>query len=237
MADYARIEQRLARILRLRNHPVAVTFRETAPAGVAPFTGTEPSTCSFWRLAAEGRTFHTVAGDHYNCPIGSYTHNLPLPSTRADELQKMLGMMTEMGYLKMEEVENIPRLPSTPGVIIFSPLASTPVDPDVVVVSAQPGRLMVLHEAALRAGSVVQAPMFGRPTCMAVPAALTMGVIASVGCIGSRIYTDLPEDELYITLPGKEVARIADELGTIKQANTLLSDYHRGRREALAVDL
>jgi uncharacterized protein (DUF169 family) len=234
MADYASIEQRLSRILRLRNHPVAVTFRETAPPGVAAFTGTEPSTCSFWRLAAEGRMFHTVASDHYNCPIGSYTHNVPLPPGRADELEQTLGMMTDIGYVKMEEVPDIPRLPRTPGVIIYAPLAMTPVDPDVVVLSAQPGRLMMLHEAALRAGAVVQAPMFGRPTCMAVPAALTKGVIASIGCIGNRIYTDLPDDELYMTLPGNDVARIADELGTIKQANTLLTDYHRGRREALA---
>ena len=233
MADYNGIEQRFSRVLRLRKRPVAVTFRETAPAGVTAFTGTEPSTCSFWRLAAEGRTFHTVAADHYNCPIGSYTHNLPLPPARADELDKTLGLMAEIGYVRMEEVPDIPRLPRTPGVIIYSPLATTPVDPDVVVVSAQPGRLMVLHEAALRAGATVQAPMFGRPTCMAVPAALTMGVVASIGCIGNRIYTDLPDDEMYITLPGKDVERIAEELGTIKQANTVLGDYHRARREAL----
>ena len=37
------------------------------------FTGTESS--SFWLLAAEGRTFHTVWADHHNCPIGSYTLN------------------------------------------------------------------------------------------------------------------------------------------------------------------
>jgi uncharacterized protein (DUF169 family) len=134
----------------------------------------------------------------------------------------------------MEEVPKIPRLPQTPGVIIYAPLATTPVDPDVVVISAQPARLMVLHEAALRAGAEVQAPMFGRPTCMAVPAALTMGVISSVGCIGNRIYTDLPDDELYVTMPGKDVVRIVDELGVIKQANTVLTDYYRGRRDALA---
>ncbi|RPJ28995.1 MAG: hypothetical protein EHM35_13465 [Planctomycetaceae bacterium] len=233
MADYSSVEQRLSRILRLRNHPVAVTFRDTAPAGVPQFTGTEPSSCSFWRLAAEGRTFHTVAADHYNCPIGSYTHNVPLPPARADDLNQTLGLMTEIGYVKMDELPNIPRLPRTPGVIIYAPLATTPVDPDVVVVSAQPGRLMMLHEAALRAGADVQAPLFGRPTCMAVPAALSMGVVSSIGCIGNRIYTDLPDDELYMTIPGKDVARVADELGVIKQANTVLSDYHRARREAL----
>jgi uncharacterized protein (DUF169 family) len=234
MTDYADLENRLSRVLQLRNHPVAVTFRETAPANVFPFAGTEPSTCSFWRLAAEGHTFHTVAADHYNCPIGSYTHNIPLPAGRAHELDQVLGLMTDIGYVKMEEVPKIPRLPRTPGVIIYAPLADTPVDPDVVLMNAKPGRLMLLYEAALRAGVDVQAPLLGRPTCMAVPAALAMGVISSIGCIGNRVYTDLPDDELYVTIPGKDLARITDELGVIKQANNVLTDYHRGRREALA---
>jgi len=42
-------------------------LQKTPPAGVPNFTGTEPSGCSFWRLAASGRTFYTVPGDHYNC--------------------------------------------------------------------------------------------------------------------------------------------------------------------------
>jgi uncharacterized protein (DUF169 family) len=61
-----------------------------------------------------------------------------------------------------------------------------------------------------------------------------MGVISSIGCVGNRIYTDLPDDELYVTIPGKDVERIVVELGVIKQANTVLADYHRGRRDALA---
>ena len=55
--DYRSIEQGLADLLKLPRRPVAVAFRETAPAGVAKFSGTEPSGCSFWRIAAEGRSF------------------------------------------------------------------------------------------------------------------------------------------------------------------------------------
>ena len=118
-----------------------------------------------------------MPGDHYNCPIGSYTHNIPLPPDRAPELDRTLGLMADIGYVKMEEVPGIPRLAETPGVIIYAPLGSAPVAPDAVLIAGRPGRLMILHEAARRAGVDVQAPLFGRPTCMAIPASQTMGVV------------------------------------------------------------
>jgi len=58
MTDYQNLEQRLSDALHLQRRPVAILFRETPPAGVAQFTGVEPSGCSFWRLAAEGGLLH-----------------------------------------------------------------------------------------------------------------------------------------------------------------------------------
>jgi uncharacterized protein (DUF169 family) len=191
MEDYRRIEQGLFGPLGLQGRPVAVTFRESPPAGVAQFAGTMPSGCSFWRIAREGRTFYTVPHDHYNCPIGSYTHNIVLPQDRVQELNQTLSLMTGIGYIKMEEVPGIPRLSRPPGAIVYAPLGDTPVDPDVVLFHGRPGRLMLLQEAAARAGVSAQAPLLGRPTCMALPAALAHGVVASTGCIGNRVYTDL----------------------------------------------
>src|SRR5207302_901190 len=104
-------------------------------------------------------------------------------------------------------------LPEPPGVVIYAPLGDTPVEPDVVVFSGRPGRVMLLHEAALRAGVRAHAPLFGRPTCMALPAALAGGVVLSTGCIGNRVYTDVGEDEIYVTIPGRDLARLADALG------------------------
>ncbi len=236
MPDYHAIERQLTAALGLTRRPIAVAFRSTPPSGVPKFTGTEPSGCSFWRLAAGGRTFYTVPADHYNCPIGSYTHNIPLPPERADELGQSLGLMTELGYLKMDEVPGIATLPRTPGVVVYSPLAAAPVDPDVVLVTGRPGRVMLLQEAALRAGIAAPAPLFGRPTCMALPASMSQGVIASTGCVGNRAYTDLGEDELYVMIPGQDVARVAAEAQTIASANLKLSDYHRERRRALATE-
>jgi uncharacterized protein (DUF169 family) len=236
MPDYRTVERQLTGALGLQRRPVAVAFRAAPPPGVPKFGGTEPSGCSFWRLAATERTFYTVPADHHNCPIGSYTHHIPLPPERAAELPQTLTLMTELGYLKMEEVPGIPRLPETPGVVIYAPLAAAPVDPDVVVVAGRPGRAMLLQEAALRAGIAAPAPLLGRPTCMALPASIAQGVIASTGCVGNRVYTDLGEDELYVMIPGKDVARVAAEAETIASANQKLSDYHRERRRALSTE-
>ena len=234
MADYRSTERQLSSVLGLRRRPVGIAFRESPPAGVPRFEGAAPSGCSFWRIAAGGRTFYTVPGDHYNCPIGSYTHNIPLPADRAQELDQTLSLMTEIGYLKMEEVPGIPRLPRTPGAVVYAPLADMPVDPDVVLFSGPPGRVMLLHEAAGRAGVGATTPLLGRPTCMALPAALAHGAVASVGCIGNRVYTDIGEDEVYVVVPGRDLARVAAEAETIARANAKLTEYHRGRRAALA---
>ena len=98
MTDYPNLEQRLSAAIHLERRPVAVAFRQEPPAGVSKFAGTVPSGCSFWRLAAQGETFYTVPGDHYNCPIGSYTHNIDLPEERAEELTQILTLMGNIGY-------------------------------------------------------------------------------------------------------------------------------------------
>jgi uncharacterized protein (DUF169 family) len=134
----------------------------------------------------------------------------------------------------MEEVPSIPRLPRTPGAVVYAPLGEMPVDPDVVLFIGAPGRVMLLQEAAVRADIGVQAPLFGRPTCMALPAALALGSVVSVGCIGNRVYTDVGEDELYVAVPGRDLPKIAAEIETIAGANAKLTEFHRDRRATLS---
>ena len=229
MRDYAQIEKQLADALRLSRRPVAIAFRDAAPAGVAALTGTQPSGCSFWRLAASGRTFYTVPSDHYNCPVGSYTHNIALPKEREAELSNTLSLMVNVGYIRMEEVPAIPRLATTPAVTIYAPLASTPIDPDAVIVAGKPGRVMLLHEAGTRAAKQAL-PLLGRPTCMAIPAALSHGVASSLGCIGNRIYTGISDDEFYTVIAGRDLDGVMAQLDTISSANAELTTYHTARR-------
>lgn len=234
MADYRSIERQLSQNLGLERRPIAITFCDTPPSGVPKFVGVEPSGCSFWRLAAGGKTFYTVPSDHYNCPIGSYTHNIPLPADRAQELDQTLGLMGSIGYVRMEEVPGIPRLPKTPAAIVYGPLGDTSVDPDVVLFWGPAAKIMLLQEAAIRAGGSAQLTVLPRPTCMALPAAMSVGMVASTGCIGNRVYTGMDEGELYVAVPGKDVARVAEQAQTIASANAKLLEYHKDRRQKLA---
>jgi uncharacterized protein (DUF169 family) len=233
MSDRKQLELALTSALGLTRRPIAILFRDNPPAGVQPFTGTVPSGCSFWRLAAEGRTFYTVPSDHYSCPIGSYTHNIPTPEERQPELSGTLQLMTDIGYLRMEEVPGIPRLPKTPGAVVYAPLAESPEDPDVVVLAGRPGQIMLLVETANRAGVPYDMPMLARPTCMAIPASLASGLITSAGCIGNRTYTNIGDDEIYAVFRGQDLAGIAAELDTIAQANAKLREYHEARQVEL----
>jgi uncharacterized protein (DUF169 family) len=234
MPDYKALENQFQQILKLSRRPVAVAFRADAPAAAEKFSGSEPAGCSFWRLAEEGRTFSTLPPDHYNCPVGSYTHNIPLPESRAHELPSILGTMTSLGYLRMEEVPGIPVVPQTPEAIIYAPLGDTPVDPDVVLFVTTPGRLMLLEEAALRAGVAPKLPLLARPTCMAIPAAMLHGMVTSAGCIGNRVYTNIGDQELYAAIPGHALELVAQELEATATANSTLEQFHRERQRELS---
>jgi uncharacterized protein (DUF169 family) len=234
MANWKELEQAIGAAVKLAKRPVAVAFLDAAPAGVPKFDGTEPSGCSFWRLAAEGRTFYTVPENHFNCAVGAYTHNITLSPERAAETEQTLKFMFDLGYVKPEEVPQIPRLAKAPAAILYAPLGETPVTPDVVLFACKPAAAMLLNEAIGRAGVASGAPALGRPTCMALPASLQRGAILSLGCIGNRVYTGLGEDEMYLVLRGKDLAAVAEALGVIGSANAALKDYADGRRSDLA---
>jgi uncharacterized protein (DUF169 family) len=231
-ADYANLEAALlsaAGPLRL----IAVSYLSTAPQGVEQFSGTVPSGCTFWSLAASGTGFYTVPGDHLNCPIGSYTHAIDRPAGREAELDQALMLMTGIGYVRMEEVPAIPRLAQSPAFIYYAPLGKAMVAPDVIIAAGRPASLMRLQEAAARAGAASQLPLLGRPTCMALPAAMAHGSVMSTGCIGNRVYTGLGDEELYLMIPGPRLADVAKELEVIATANETLQQYHKQRRMTL----
>lgn len=232
MADYKKIEQQLTKSLGLKRRPVAVTFADEA-AGMTKFEGMQPSGCSYWRLAGEGKSFYTEQSDHQNCVIGAHTHNIQLPESKQKELGDKLGFMSEIGYIRMEEVAKIPQVPFHPKKIVYTPLSESKTTPDVVIVVAKPAKIMLASEAAMRADIAAQLQALGRPTCMAIPAAMSGGVTASAGCIGNRTYTEIGDDELYVAIPGKDLEKFCEGLATIVSANAILSEYHQGRKAEL----
>jgi uncharacterized protein (DUF169 family) len=228
--SYQAQEHRLWALLGLRSAPVAVTYRATPPEGITAVGAAGPSGCSYWKRAAAGEVFYTVAADHYNCPIGAYTHNVTLPEEQAAELQGRVEMMVGLEYIRLDEVPQIPRRFSPFGVAIYAPLSAAPVPPDVVLLRGNARQMMLLTEAAGLAGVPMNQGLMGRPTCAALPAAIqSQQLAASVGCIGNRVYTDLPDDELYFAVPGPHLDSIVAKLSTILHANRELERFHRGR--------
>ncbi|HVM75073.1 MAG TPA: DUF169 domain-containing protein [Candidatus Saccharimonadales bacterium] len=228
------LEAKFANVIAAGKRPVAVTFLDAPPSSVPKFDGSQPSGCSFWRLAAAGRSFYTLPENHFNCAVGAYTHNISLSPDREKETEQTLKMMFDLGYVKPEEVPQIPRLPKPPKAILYSPLAEAAAIPDLVLFAVKPAGAMLLNEAAHRAGVGTGVPALGRPTCMALPATLQHGAITSFGCIGNRVYTGLGEDELYVVVRGSDLARVAEALATITTANAALRDYASDRRAQLS---
>lgn len=232
--DWRTLEQRISNAIKLPRRAVAVAFLEEAPTGIRKFEGTQPSSCSFWRLAAAGKSFYTIPEHHFNCAVGAYTHNIPLSPAREKETEQTLKLMFDLGYVKPEEVPQIPRLTKTPAAIAYAPLGDATFVPDVVLFVCKPAGAMLLNEAAARGGVGSGAPALGRPTCMALPASLQKGSILSLGCIGNRVYTGLGEDELYFVLRGRDLPALADALDAISLANNALEAYAKERRAELA---
>jgi len=119
-------------------------------------------------------------------------------------------MMFELGYVKPEEVPQIPRLGKGPKAVPYSALGDAPNSPDVGLFVCEPAAAMLLQEAAGRAGVGSGAPALGSPTCMALPTALQHGTVASLGCIGNRIYRDLGH-EMYVVVRGTDLPAIVEK--------------------------
>jgi uncharacterized protein (DUF169 family) len=115
-------------------------------------------------------------------------------------------------------------------VAVYAPLASVPVEPDVVLVRGNARQLMLLAEAAQAAGvSGTGAPM-GRPTCAVLPAAINSSrTAARFGCAGNRIYTGAAETDAYFAIPASQLEPLGASLAVIVHANRELEKFHRAR--------
>jgi len=220
----------LQQSLGLATPPVAIAFRDEAPANVPRVSAAAPAGCAYWRRAAEGEVFHTTAEDHTNCPIGAYTHGVTLTAEKAAELNETLGLMTGLDYVRMSEVPSIPTLRGPFRFGLYAPLDEAPFEPDVVVVRGNARQIMVLAEAAGAAGVGSSSPAMGRPACAMIPATLhAKEGLSSLGCIGNRVYTGLGDDELYFTIRGADLPAVTGKVERLVSANRELESYHRAR--------
>src|SRR5262249_2435503 len=138
----------LVQLLNLSSPPIAIAFVDEAPAGVPHVSADEPAGCGYWRRAAAGEVFYTVADDHKRCPVGAHTHNVPLTPAEQRELAGLVETMVGLQYLKMADVPQIPTRQTPLEVAVYAPLDAAPISPDVVLVRGNARQLMLLAEAA-----------------------------------------------------------------------------------------
>jgi uncharacterized protein (DUF169 family) len=227
--DWPQLASRLSDSLKLSSPPLAITFHESAPDGVAPFdepmpealpdgrTGRVPAGCVFWMKAAD-RTFSTVAADHGNCSVGSLTHGFKTLAEVAGNSD--VAALLETGWVTMDVVPEIPVVEEKPGAVVYGPLAETPTDPDVVFLRVNGKQMMVLSDAI--PGLRVE----GKPQCHIVAIAKEEGVpAASVGCALSRVRTGMSVNEMTFAIPGPRLAEVVDSLERNAVADNAVARY------------
>lgn len=226
----AALAESLSSSLRLQQPPVAISFSNFLPDGIAVHSGQVPAGCRFWEDAAAS-TFATSAADHSLCAIGIYTHNLgPSPRQQTD-LVDALRVFADLGYVRSEDLPQIPVLTKQPKHVIYSPLACAPLAPDVVLLFVDASQTLILAEATQQVESDIP-PAMGRPACAVVPQVMNSGRAAlSLGCCGARAYLDVLEESVALfAIPGTKIEAYTQRIETLAKANDLLSKFHRIRR-------
>ena len=228
---------RIQEVLNLSAPPIAIGFSAEPPAGLERWPGgAVPAGCVFWREAMKGRAFYTVPADHYNCAVGAYTHAIPLPAGRGAQLEDTLQFMVLKEYLRMEEVPGIPTLEKTPAYISYAPVETAPFRHDLILIAAKPAAAMLIYETALRSGAgAALANTLGRPACAVLPLASRTGVASlSLGCMGNRTFTGLPDEELYVCIPGARWDSLVSKLTEIGRANSAMQQHYRNHKAQFA---
>ncbi len=227
--DWTTLATGLNDALALNAPPLAITFSDAPPDGVAAFdapmpepmpdgrTGRVPAGCVFWMKAADA-TFSTVAEDHGNCSVGSMTHGFKTLDEVAGNSD--VAALLETGWVTMDVVPQIPVVTEKPGAVTYGPLADTSVDPDVVLLRLNAKQLMLLSDAL--PGLRIE----GKPQCHIVAVAKEQGeVAASVGCALSRVRTGMSANEMTCAIPASKLAEVIGSIQKNAVADTAVARY------------
>jgi uncharacterized protein (DUF169 family) len=230
-------DKELEKLLGLSSPPIAIGLLDETPEGVGRWEGgAAPAGCSFWRLAMRGGTFYTVPADHWNCAVGTHTHGLGEGAPEG-QLMDTVKLMVSNGYLRESEAPGIPALDRGPKYVAYAPLGQARFRADVVILAAKPAAAMLVYEAAVRSG-LAKGPVegLGRPACAVVPFALGRKQPAlSFGCKGNRTFTGLPDEEMYLCVPGGDWVKLLSALGEIGEANRAMGEYYAQRRSLFPI--
>jgi len=229
-ADLATIARQLTVDLALDTPPVQVTYLDHAPSGVAEHPGGVPSVCTFFAYGTRS-PFYASLPKHEDCEIGAFVLGVPPEGEVGSRLMSTIGGMQKEGYLNPGEEAKVPHNAKAPKFVAYGPLGTLPFAPTGVLLFANPYGAMLATEAAGSGPDTWAMPVNGRPMCAIMPI-LNQGAPAalSLGCTGSRIYTDLGIDKMVVGIKGDRLEEFAQKLKRIVRANKIVGTEDSSRK-------
>jgi len=224
------VAEQLTRQLGLEWPPVQVSYLDNPPKGVPEHPGGVPSVCTFFAFGTRS-AFYAGLPKHEDCEIGAFVLGIPPKGAVGGRLMATIGDMQKEGYLNPGEEASVPHNALPPKFVAYGPLGTLPVAPTGVLMFTNPRGAMLAAEAAGSAPEVWAVPMNGRPMCAILPI-LNQGasVALSLGCVGSRIYTDLGVDKMVVGVRGDRLVAFAKKLERVVHANEFVRAEDAARK-------
>ena len=224
------VAEQLTRQLGLEMPPVQVTYLEHPPKGIPEHAGGVPSVCTFFAFGTRS-PFYAGLPQHEDCEIGAFVLGIPPEGAVGGRLMATIGNMQKEGYLNPGEEAKVPHNPVPPKYVSYGPLGTLPFPPTGVLMFTNPRGAMLAAEAAGSEPGAWTVPMNGRPMCAIMPI-LNQGapVALSLGCVGSRIYTDLGVDKMVVGVKGDHLVAFSKKLDRVVRANELMRSEDSARK-------
>jgi uncharacterized protein (DUF169 family) len=210
--------------LKLKTSPVAVKLVSKGgeiPAGIKKVDEVMTH-CQFVdRVRKTGDEFYTLTEDHM-CKFGSGSlglNEVPPEMPSGESYYKEFGLFSTQGASR-RTAEKMPILPpNSTETVIYSPLEKTSFVPDVVVFICNPKQVMILIQSYMyKTGGRLETSFAGTQSLCAEGVVQTYkeGKIGiGVGCLGSRTFSKMEDEEMVMGIPVELLADVASGLKEI----------------------
>lgn len=224
--EIQRLGKELVDTLSLKTSPVAVHLvqeNEELPSGI-PRIGENIRHCQMVdSVRRKGFQFYSVLEDHM-CKGGAAVMGLSEmgEKLKTGEVYYHLNHFESMDAAK-STMEKVPRVPANSvKAVVYSPIEKITFKPDVILIITTPKQVMELSQALLhKNGGRVNASFAGKQSICADGVAypyLSGEAGVTIGCSGSRKYTEIKDDEMIMSIP-------VDMLpGLVSSAKTMFSN-------------
>lgn len=218
---YKELSQKIKDKLGLEKSPVAIKLvlkEEDIPEGI-PKIQEEVRHCEMVQKAAKGEIFYATAGEQM-CKGGAGALGLmePPEKVKTGEMYYSLGRFSSLGSAK-RTVDAIPKIDPMMKAIAYSPLETTPYDPDVVVIICNPKQAMMLAQAMVYTlGGRFEADFAGIQSICGDAVAgpyITKKPNITLGCSGSRKFADIKPDEVIVGMNGENIGCVVNALESL----------------------